>query len=95
MFSKQQQEPLFTFFDTLSATRELNSFEEPCITLTVAVNSFARELNPHGGVYIHIYIYGMAKLRPTSYVRVFAFKNVAHEKFRNFDHLSRARMCDL
>ena len=52
-FSKQQQ-PLFMFFHTLSVTRELNSFEEPCITLMVADNSFARELNPHGE---HIYIY--------------------------------------
>ena len=57
IFSKQQQQPLFTFFHTLPATRELNSFEEPCITLTVADNSFARELNPHGGAYIYIYIY--------------------------------------
>ena len=38
IFSKQQQQPLFTFFHTLPATRELNSFEEPCITLTVADN---------------------------------------------------------
>ena len=55
IFSKQQQQPLFTFFHTLPATRELNSFEEPCITLTVADNSFARELNPHGGAYIVIH----------------------------------------
>ena len=31
---------LFTFFNTLSATRVLNSFEELCITLAVADNSF-------------------------------------------------------
>ena len=31
----------------------LNSFEELCITLAVAGNSFARELNPHGGAYKH------------------------------------------
>ena len=54
---QQQQQPLFTFFHTLSATRELNSFEEPCITLTVADNSFAREPNPMGSIYIYIYIY--------------------------------------
>ena len=51
IFSKQQQ-LLFTFFHTLSAPRVLNSFEELCITLTVADNSFAREL-----IYIYIYIY--------------------------------------
>ena len=32
---------------TLSATRVLNSFEELCITLAAADNSFARVLNPH------------------------------------------------
>ena len=45
------------FFNTLSATRVLNSFEELRITLAAAGNSFARVLNPHGGVYIYIYIY--------------------------------------
>ena len=35
----------------------LNSFEELCITLAVAGNSFTWELNPHGGAYIYIYIY--------------------------------------
>ena len=44
-------------FYTLSATRVLNSFEELCITLAAADNSFARVLNPHGGAYIYIYIY--------------------------------------
>ena len=39
-------------FYTLSATRVLNSFEELCITLAAAGNSFARVLNPHGGAYI-------------------------------------------
>ena len=39
-------------FDTLSATRVLNSFEELCIMRAVAENSFARVLNPHGGAYI-------------------------------------------
>ena len=34
-------------FYTLSATRVLNSFEELCIMLAAAENSFARELNPH------------------------------------------------
>ena len=42
-------------FYTLSATRVLNSFEELCITLAAAGNSFARELNPHGGAYIVIH----------------------------------------
>ena len=42
-------------FDTLSATRVLNSFEELCITLAADGNSFARELNPHGGAYIVIH----------------------------------------
>ena len=42
-------------FYTLSATRVLNSFEELCITLAAAGNSFARELNPHGGAYIYIF----------------------------------------
>ena len=45
------------FFYKLSATRVLNSFEELCITLAAAGNSFARELNPHGGAYIYIYIH--------------------------------------
>ena len=40
-------------FNTLSASRVLNSFEELCIT--AADNSFARELNPHGGAYIVIH----------------------------------------
>ena len=39
-------------FNTLSATRVLNSYEELCITLGAADNSFARVLNPHGGAYI-------------------------------------------
>ena len=44
-------------FYTLSATRVLNSFEELCITLAVAGNFFARELNPHGGAYIfNVYV---------------------------------------
>ena len=34
-------------FYTLSATRVLNSYEELCITLGAADNSFARLLNPH------------------------------------------------
>ena len=42
-------------FYTLSATRVLNSYEELCITLGAADNSFARVLNPHGGsVYIEL-----------------------------------------
>ena len=45
------------FFNTLSATRVLTSFKELCIKLAAAGNSFARELNPHGGAYIYIYIY--------------------------------------
>ena len=48
---------VYIFFNTLSATRVLNSFEELCITRAAADNSFARELNPHGGAYIYIYIY--------------------------------------
>ena len=44
-------------FYTLSATRMLNSFEELCITLAGADNSFARVLNPHGGAYIYIHIW--------------------------------------
>ena len=44
-FWKQQHQPLFTFFNTLSATRVLNSFEELCITLAAVGNFFARE--PH------------------------------------------------
>ena len=46
---------VYIFFYTLSATRVLNSFEELCITLAAADNSFARELNPHGGAYIVIH----------------------------------------
>ena len=42
-------------FYTLSATRVLNSFEELCITLAAAGNSFVRELNPHGGAHIVIH----------------------------------------
>ena len=42
----QTTRPLFTFFHTLPATRELNSFEEPCITLTVADNSFRQRAQP-------------------------------------------------
>ena len=38
-------------FYTLSATRVLNSYEELCITLAAANNSFAKVLNPHGGAY--------------------------------------------
>ena len=41
---------MFTFY-TLPDTRVLNSFEELCIMRAAAVNSFARMLNPHGGVY--------------------------------------------
>ena len=41
-------------FYTLSATRVLNSYEELCITLGAADDSFARVLNPHGGAYIYI-----------------------------------------
>ena len=33
----------------------LSSFEELCITLAAAGNSFARELNLHGGAYIVIH----------------------------------------
>ena len=40
-------------FHTLSATRLLNSYEELCITLGAADNSFARVLNPHGGAYVY------------------------------------------
>ena len=50
-FWKQQQQPFVYIFYTLSATRVLNSFEELCITLAATGNSFARELNPHGGAY--------------------------------------------
>ena len=42
-------------FYTLSATRVLNSFEELCIMLAAAGNSFDREFNPHGGAYIVIH----------------------------------------
>ena len=42
---------IFDFPDT----RVLNSFEELCIMRAVAVNSFARVLNPSGGAYIYIY----------------------------------------
>ena len=46
---------LFTFL-YLSATRVLNSFEELCITLAAADNSFASVLNPPcGSVYIVIH----------------------------------------
>ena len=48
---------LFTFFNTLSATRVLNSFEELCIMRAAAENSFIRVLNPYGEAYIYIYIY--------------------------------------
>ena len=51
---QQQQQPLFTSVYTLSATSAPNSFEELCITQAEAGNSFARELNPHGGAYIYI-----------------------------------------
>ena len=44
-------------FYTLSATRVLNSFEELWIMQAAAGNSFARELNPHGGAYIHTHIH--------------------------------------
>ena len=55
-FYKQQQQPSFIFFYTLSVTRGLNSFKELCITtLAAAGNSFARELNIY--IYIYIYIY--------------------------------------
>ena len=36
---------VYIFLNTLSATRVLNSFEELCITLAAAGNSFGRELN--------------------------------------------------
>ena len=38
-------------FDTLSASRVLNSFEELRIMRAATENSFARVLNPHGGAY--------------------------------------------
>ena len=40
------------FFNTLSATRVRNSFQELCNTLAAADNSFTRVLNPHGGAYV-------------------------------------------
>ena len=48
----------FTFY-TLPDARVLDSFKELWIMRAVAVNSFARVLNPHGGAYIlsSIYIY--------------------------------------
>ena len=54
---------VYIFFYTLLATRVLNSFEELCITLAAAGNSFARELNPHGGAYIYIYMYVYANVQ--------------------------------
>ena len=42
---------LFTFY-ALPDARVLNSFEELCIIQAVAINSFTRVLNPHGGEYI-------------------------------------------
>ena len=45
---------VYIFFYTLSATRVLNSFEEFCITLAAAGNSFAREVNPHGGMKVNM-----------------------------------------
>ena len=55
---------VFLFLETAAAAfvyifytllRVLNSFKELCITLAAADNSFARELNPHGGAYIVIH----------------------------------------
>ena len=43
-YKQQQQQPLFTFFYTLLATRVLNSFEELCIKLVAASNSFASSI---------------------------------------------------
>ena len=64
-------------FYTLSATRVLNSFEELCITLAVAGNSFARELNPHGGAYIYIYIYSTSvkknKMLYQAYIYIYIY----------------------
>ena len=56
IFSNSSSSLCLHFFYTLSATRVLNSYEELCITLGTADNSFARVLNPHGGAYIYIYI---------------------------------------
>ena len=39
-------------FYTLSATRELSSFEELCIMQAATENSFTSVLNPHSGAYI-------------------------------------------
>ena len=54
---------LSTFY-TLIDTRVLNSFEELCIMRVVALNSFARVLNSHGGAFIYIYIYIYIYLSP-------------------------------
>ena len=42
MYQQQQQRPFVYIFYTLSATRELNSFEELCIMRAAAENSFTR-----------------------------------------------------
>ena len=62
---------LFTFY-TLPDSRVLNSFEELCIMRTAAVNSFARVLNPHGGVYIYIYIYTVFLYDMYIYIYIYA-----------------------
>ena len=48
----------FGYIYLLNDYRELNSYEEPCITLVETITSLARELNPTGvgGAYIYIYI---------------------------------------
>ena len=51
IFSKQQQQPLFTFFHTLPATRELNSFEELCIYIYM-YNKFLATLKEYMYIYM-------------------------------------------
>ena len=47
---------VFVYIYPLNGSRELDSFEEPCITLVATITSLAKELNPTG-VGEHIYIY--------------------------------------
>ena len=68
-------------FYTLSATGVLNSFEDLRITLAAAGNSFARELNPHGGAYIYIYIYIRGSLNKfPAFFRMGTFNDSTHMK---------------
>ena len=60
-------------FHTLSATRVLNSFEELCITLAAAGNSFARELNPYGGAYMYIYAHTHTHTHTHTYIYIYIY----------------------